>query len=157
MSVESMESSLTWMIAFMCLLSLSQKTKERTQIAMTFAFLAALHAYTFYLAIGTEYNPYLYYLSAALIDFFIVIRVLGMQNPPELAMHLYDISLFSLAFNLFGWFASNLAIIPLEYSMLYIGIYSMAILCLMTGEPKDGVLGGNKNNLRFPSLHPHAH
>lgn len=133
---------LLWAIA---LAAIVQPSTPRFCVAMIFAVVTLSHDF-----LSQHTEGLTYYGSAALADLLIIILTSGVLAATQIAPAIHRICIFSMAANFIGWALWFFYLPPIVYEVLFIGIYSWAIIILFKKDVLNvgvSALGGRNASI----------
>ena len=132
------------LLIIMALVAVIQPSNDRKILAGAFVGITILYGV---FSIGLSGDGY--YLLASSIDLMIIIAMTKLKES-WLSVGLSQVCLFSMLANFIGWIFWYNSLYPVVYEILFILIYSYAILVMLRTERN---VGNNKNNLNYYWFH----
>lgn len=125
-------STITILIASLCLVTLTQPNAPRLFAALVFVGVTLSHE-----VFLSNYDGLSYYGGAALFDLAIIIATSGIRPLPQMVLSLHKICLVSILANFMGWVIWFLYFPPIIYDISFVVIYTWALITLIKRSGLD--------------------
>ncbi len=138
--------NITILLFLLVLSAVMQNKRDRFIVSVIYASIIALSD----IIIG-DTGGESYFLLDGLSNLFILIALSSMVIINDLARKLSIVCLLSVLANVVGWIMWE-NYLPIQiYNIMFVGLYSYAVIIILTPEPQD--VGNNTNNIDRPSFY----